>query len=478
MERTVPLQPAYRAVFARFALAGDELTREQALLDAGELGKQALADGPALDQMVALHQGTQARLADEWRDAAENDPAHAAHASLARGDSTPLLLALMLPHELAQLGHHERRWQREHETLAAMFEQTEQLIVVLDADGLIDDVNPAFVRASGWTPMEAALSSAQVWTLVPETAVGSPCRCQQQRRDGGSFLAEWSASPIRGRQGGLIGHVCIGRDVTRAQQVEDGLRENDRLRAVATLAGGIAHDFNNLLGSIIGLAELCALEAAPNSRMARNLARIGQAGDRAAALVRQLLDFSRRTPAALEPVLVSAWLARAQPLLQAVVLGRARVFCHVQQDGWLHIDAVQMDQVLLNLVRNAADAMDPRGGEVHVLVDHADPRLPAEGAPGPAAASHVRLRIIDNGSGIAPEVLHRLFEPFFTTKPVGQGTGLGLAAVHGIVTGHGGEVQASSQPGRGSTFSIFLPLCTTGPAAAAVPPTQTLGEMT
>ena len=485
------LARAYRMVFERYVFAADELAREQALLEAGELGKQALAEGPALDRMVALHHDTQAGLAEAWRAAGAGEPAAAAREALAHGEGTALLLALMLPHELAQLAHHERRWQREHETLAAMFEQTEQLIVVLDAEGLVDDVNPAFVRATGWSPLEAATAPAPVWTLDPATAVGVPRRCPQRRRDGGSFLAEWSATPIRSRQGGLIGHVCIGRDVTRAEQVEQGLRENDRLRAVAALAGGIAHDFNNLLGSIIGLAELGALEAPPGTRLARNLGRIGQAGEKAAALVRQLLDFSRRTPAALQPVQAGAWLARVQPLLQAVVLGRVRVACEVRQDGALHIDAAQMDQVLLNLVRNAADASDD-GGEVRVIVDRAEPPLASAPAPAslpadmsadrptdpPAAGGHLRLRVVDHGCGIAPALLPRLFEPFFTTKPVGQGTGLGLAAVHGIVSAHGGVVQAASPtgpPGRGSTFSVFLPLAESGPAPT---PPSTLGEPT
>ncbi len=475
----LPLRRAYRAVFERYAFAADELGREQALLEAGELGKRALADGPALDRMVALHHDTQAGLAQAWRGAALGDPAAAAREALAHGAGTALLLALMLPHELAQLAHHERRWQREHETLAAMFEQTEQLIVVLDADGLVDDVNPAFVRATGWSPLEAATAPAQVWALDPQTAVGAPRRCPQRRRDGGSFLVEWSASAIRSRQGGLIGHVCIGRDVTRAEQVEQGLRENDRLRAVAALAGGIAHDFNNLLGSIIGLAELGALEAPPGTRLARNLGRIGQAGERAAALVRQLLDFSRRSPAALQPLQASAWLARMHPLLQAAVLGRARVACELRQDGWLHVDPGQLDQVLLNLVRNAADATDD-GGEVLVTVDHAEPPLLPAAAPAGLrpARGHLRLRVVDHGCGIAPALLPRLFEPFFTTKPVGQGTGLGLASVHGIVSAHGGAVQAASPtgpPGRGSTFSVYLPLA--DPPPYPTPP-SILGEPT
>jgi PAS domain S-box-containing protein len=449
MNDTQALAAAYRLVFERFVQAGCDLAREQALLEAGELSKVALADGPATDRMVALHQATQAALAEHWSQV-EGEGA-AALARLARGDATALLMALTLPHEIAQLGHHERRWQRAHDTLTAMFEQTGQLIVMLDADGLIEDVNPAFVEATGWSPMEAVLGGVDVWPALPEP-VPRVWRVAQPRRVGGGFMAEWSVSPIVGRQGLLCGHVCIGRDVTRATQVEESLRENDKLRAVASLAGGIAHDFNNLLGSILGLAELCALEAPVGSRLARNLGRISQAGGNAAHLVRQLLDFSRQTPASLQVLQAGPWLHSVQALLQAAVLGRVGLQLQVLDDGPVCIDPVQMEQVLLNLVRNAADAMQGREAAVQLLLDRAQPRATVSGA-----GDWLRIRVSDTGCGIAADALAHIFEPFYTTKAVGEGTGLGLSAVHGIVSSHGGFVEADSVAGTGSTFSVFLP---------------------
>lgn len=456
------LPSAYLEVFERFAMADSHLGREQALLDAGEISKAALASGPSVDHMVALHQETQAALADRWTLQTGSDETRAALARLARGDATALLMALTLPHEVAQLGHHERRWQRAHDTLTAMFEQTGQLIVMLDADGLIEDVNPAFVQATGWSPAEAVLGGADVWQALPDP-VPRLLRSTQRRRNGSSFTAEWSVSPIVGREGMLSGHVCIGRDVTRAAQVDESLRENDKLRAVAGLAGGIAHDFNNLLGSILGLAELCTLEAPQGSRLERNLSRIAQAGDKAARLVRQLLDFSRQTPAAMQVLPAAPWLEGLRPLLQAAVLGRVTLHLHVLDDGVVRMDPVQMEQVLLNLVRNAADAMQSREGDVQLLLDCAPPRVALTPAQG-----WLRIRVVDTGCGIPAAVLAHIFEPFFTTKAVGEGTGLGLAAVHGIVSSHGGLVEAESEPGRGSAFSVFLPLI--------VPQTTTIGS--
>jgi signal transduction histidine kinase len=280
----------------------------------------------------------------------------------------------------------------------------------------------------------------------------------QARRDGSHFNAAWAITPIHGSDGRLRSHVCIGRDVTREQQVDEGLRENDKLRAVAVLAGGIAHDFNNLLGSIIGLTELCALQAPAGSRLARNLGRIGQAGAKAAALVRKLLDFSRQKPLDLQPLPASDLLVHAEALLRAAIPADMTLAVAAEADGTVNLDLVQMEQVLLNLTRNAAHAMRQRGGEVRIVLDRAAPAC-TDTAPG----GHLRLRVIDCGEGIPAAVLPRIFEPFYTTKPVGEGTGLGLAAVHGIVSSHGGRIEVDSTPGAGTTFSVYLPLA---PAAA------------
>ena len=454
MDRVEPLLPLYAALLARYALTDNEIEREVALGEAAELAKLALADGPLIDQMHELHQRAQARVAEQWHGAPVNSAEQLGRERLVRGEVLPLMLALTLPHELAQRSHHEQRWRREHETLLAMFERTDDMIVVLDADGQCDDVNPAFCRLTGWSRREA-VEGAAAWANAPQTPTTQRLRSAQDRRDGSRFTVEWSVSPILGRKGELLSHVCLGRDVDRQQKIDDGLRENDKLRAMATLAGGIAHDFNNLLGSILGLAELCELEAAAGSRQARNLGRIREAGDKAAALVRQMLDFSRQTPPNRMRLSAGEWLSHAEGLLRAALPHHHALTIRVEADAAVCIDLVQLEQVLLNVVRNASQAIGARDGQVQVIADHAEPRTPAAAA---GVQRHLRLRVADNGSGMPAELLGKIFEPFFTTKPVGEGTGLGLAAVHGIVTSHDGVLEVHSELGVGTTFSVFLPI--------------------
>jgi len=461
MDPVEALLPRYTALLARYALAETELEREMALIDATELAKAALGAGPAIDQLHELHHAAQGAVARGWRGAADGSAEQQGRERLVNGDALALLLALMLPHELAQRAHHEQRWRREHETLVALFEQTDDMIVVLDSDGQCDDVNPAFCRQTGWTRREA-VEGAAAWADPPQHTKAQRRRGPQARRDGGSITVDWSVSPILDRQGRLLSHVCMGRDVGRQQMIDDGLRENDKLRAVATLAGGIAHDFNNLLGSINGLAELCELEAPAGSHQARNLGRIRQAGDKAAALVRQMLDFSRQTPRALQRLTMAAWLGQAEGLLRAALPHQQTLTLQVLADGPVCIDPVQMEQVLLNLVRNASHAMggsQGHGGHIEIVADRAEPASHHATTTG---SRHLRLRLSDTGTGIAHELLGKIFEPFFTTKPVGEGTGLGLAAVHGIVTSHGGAIEVASTLGVGTTFSLYLPLAEGG----------------
>jgi PAS domain S-box-containing protein len=463
MDRVQALLPSYRELLSRYVLTEDQVEREVALIGTGELAKSALAEGPLIDQMHELHLRAQRALAGQWREAPANSPPAQARERLVQGEALPMLLALMLPHELAQRAHHEQRWRREHETLVAMFEQTDQLIVVLDADGQCDDVNPAFCRSTGWTRRQA-VEGAGAWADPPEGKVAQRRRTRQPCHDGTGLTIDWSVSPIFGRKGELQTYVCIGRDVDRQQKVEDSLRENDKLRAVATLAGGIAHDFNNLLGSILGLTELCEVDATPGTRQARNLARIREASNKAAKLVRQMLDFSRQTPPDLKCLSFSECLAHSQGLLRAAMPRHQGLVIEQLEDGAVRVDLVQMEQVLLNVVRNASQAMGERPGEVRIVVDRADPWTLQ---PSASASRHLRVRVIDQGEGIAPDLLGKIFEPFFTTKPVGEGTGLGLAAVHGIVSAHQGRVEVASEVGSGTTFSIFLPLTDAGPDAAA-----------
>jgi signal transduction histidine kinase len=155
---------------------------------------------------------------------------------------------------------------------------------------------------------------------------------------------------------------------------------------------------------------------------------------------------------------VSEWLSHAEGLLRAALPAQVALAVAIDDDAPVCIDLVQMEQVLPNLCGNAAHAMRHRGGEIRLIADRADPAATTAAA----ALRHMRLRVIDNGEGIAPDLLKKIFEPFFTTKPVGEGTGLGLAAVHGIVSSHEGAIEVASEPGVGTSFSVFLPLAPSG----------------
>jgi signal transduction histidine kinase/CheY-like chemotaxis protein len=360
--------------------------------------------------------------------------------------------------------------ERKRTELAALLEQSDALILVLDAQGRIEVANPAFIKATGLSPLEPDPRLHARWQGPLPQHGSQRVQAQQARRDGSSFIAEWTVAPIFGRDGRLSSHVCIGRDITQEQQIQEGLRQNDKLRATAMLAGAFAHDFNNLLGSVIGLTELCLIDAPQASRLERNLGRIGQASGQAANLVRQLLDFSRQTPLDRRRMGMSEMLSHAGVLLRAALPANVTLDVAVDADAMVNVDLVQWDQVLLNLTRNAAHAMRRSGGCVRMVVDLAEPAQPQ---PAAAPLGHVRLRIADDGEGIAPELLARIFEPFFTTKPVGEGTGLGLSAVHGIVSSHGGQIEVASLPGSGTTVSLFLPLeqsAADGDAAATSAP--------
>lgn len=339
----------HRQQLQHFLTAADPLQRELALASATDHGKHLVAQGAALDDLLALHQQAQSALAAPAGAAVAPDAA--LQLRLARGDALPMMLALVLPHQLDEQA--------------------------------------------------------------------------------------------------------------RTAQYQEGLRQADKLRAVGTLAAGIAHDFNNLLGSVIGLAELCALDVPPASPLARNLGGILQASRRAADLTAQLLNFAREQPLQLRPVLLARLLRDHQALWTALLPKGVPLRLSLPgTDLTVLADPAQIEQVLLNLVKNAGDALRGMAApQVQLVLDAA---VPAGGL-----APWARLRVVDNGCGMAADTLARIFEPFFTTKEVNDGTGLGLASAHGIVSRHGGQLQASSTPGQGSCFTLWLPLAgAVGPSVA------------
>ena len=249
-------------------------------------------------------------------------------------------------------------------------------------------------------------------------------------------------------------------------ELEAQLRESQKMQAVGTMAGGIAHDFNNILGAILGNVELAKADSPPGSPVLESLHEIDKAGRRARDLVRQILTFSRNEPPQRTAVsLVEA--AHDTERLLRVTLPPA-IQLHMQLPGSLPpvlADATQVEQALLNLCTNAVHAIGAERGSIHVEATALQPDQRLSERLGLAAGDYVALTVRDSGPGMSAAHLERIFEPFFTTKPVGQGTGLGLAVVHGVMRTHEGAVDVHSTPGHGSRFTLYFPVVPTSAAS-------------
>jgi len=275
------------------------------------------------------------------------------------------------------------------------------------------------------------------------------------KRDGATFPAMVYSIPTMS-DGQVVGLKCIVIDISEQRQLEAQLRQSQKLEAVGQLAGGVAHDFNNLLTGIIGYAQLLSAKADDKS-MAADLDQITALGHRAANLTRQLLAFSRRQP--MEPVVmnINQLVENTSKMLKRLIGEDIDlVFTPEKNLGQIRADPGQVEQVLMNLAVNARDAM-PKGGKLTIETanvtldqDYANEHQDTE--PGP----YVMLGVTDNGCGMDEKTRRRIFEPFFTTKDVGQGTGLGLSTAYGIVKQHKGNICVYSEPGKGTTFKVYL----------------------
>jgi signal transduction histidine kinase/CheY-like chemotaxis protein len=287
------------------------------------------------------------------------------------------------------------------------------------------------------------------------------------RKDGSALEVSVASHAIDFR--GHDACVVIAEDVTEKERLRHQLQQSQRLESLGQLAGGVAHDFNNLLAVILGYAAFIERRAAEGSDDERDVAQIREAGERATRLTRQLLAFARREVVRPSVLDLTGVVLEMEQLLRRTIGEHVLLETSLAPDLWpIMSDYGQLEQVLLNLAVNARDAM-PEGGSLtldteNVAVDAAY----ASTRPGLAPGRYVRLRVSDTGVGMEPEVAARAFEPFFTTKPKGQGTGLGLATIHGIVTAAGGHVQIYSEPGLGTTFTVLLP-ATDAPVPAHPP---------
>jgi PAS domain S-box-containing protein len=278
------------------------------------------------------------------------------------------------------------------------------------------------------------------------------------RRNGERVRVTWMNRAIYDNSGNVSEILCVGIDVTEKWQLEKRLAQAQKMEAIGTLAGGIAHDFNNILSAIIGYTELSLIDIPKGSTLQNNLQQVLKAGGRAKELVRQILAFSRQRESERVPVKVSLIVNEALKLLRASLPTTIKIRHNLKSHLSVLTDPTNIHQVLMNLCTNASFAMQADGGVLEVSLNDVD--LDADFArqhPDVKPGKFINLTVRDSGCGMAPEVTERIFDPFYTTKKTGEGTGMGLSVVHGIVKSHGGTIIVESSPGKGSAFDVFFP---------------------
>lgn len=321
---------------------------------------------------------------------------------------------------------------------------------------IIDSKTKAVVA----NPVTAAIQFSGVIPLALDSVLISP--------DGVELSVSGTCSPIRGADGRVVGAVLVFRDMTQARRMEEQLHQARKMDVIGQLAGGVAHDFNNMLGGIIGNAELLSFSLPEDSNLKKYVDTIIKGSERAADLTRKLLAFSRKAKIITTPLDIHEQIRSALALLERSIDPRIKIITRLEAtSSVVASDPSLLQNAFLNLALNARDAM-PEGGSLtfatsNILLDSEYcNKQPYKIEPG----MYLEISISDTGVGMAKEIMEKVFEPFFTTKPVGQGTGLGLAAVYGTVKDHQGAINVYSEPGLGSVFKIYLPVEAATPVCA------------
>jgi two-component system cell cycle sensor histidine kinase/response regulator CckA len=367
--------------------------------------------------------------------------------------------------------HSQQELQRSEERYRELFENANDIVYTHDLAGNFTSINNAAGRVLGYTqddvhrlnvrdvvaPEHVTVAQEMIARKVGGDASRTEYELEVCTRSGSRVTLEVNTRLIS-RDGAIVGVQGIARDVTERKRLEWQLGQSQKMEAVGQLAGGIAHDFNNLLTAILGNAQLAQLAEGMTPELRECLMEIAGASHRAAALTRQLLVFSRQEQIDRRPVCLAKTLGDFMKMMRRIIGEHIDLRLAIGPDvPPVFADAAQIEQVVLNLSVNARDAM-PDGGQLLIELDQVMLSKP-EGTSTVAvpAGRYARLRFTDSGHGMRADVRERIFEPFFTTKPVGEGTGLGLSVVYGIVRQHDGFIDVVSAPGDGTRFTIYLP---------------------
>lgn len=368
----------------------------------------------------------------------------------------------------------EKKLRRSQQLFEALFNESFQCCVILSIDGKIITPNDSSLESIQATAEE--VEGKDLWDTpwwkglgydkklkdaVTRAAQGESVRfmATYQTVTKGKIIVDFSLKPIM-EQSEVMLLIAESRDITELRRMQETLKQNEKMEAIGLLAGGVAHDFNNMLSGILGFAELLADRLAENPILHGYAHHIISTAQRAALLTGQLLSFARKGKKVATCINVRDIINDTILLLERSIDKKISISAHFDTTaGFVTGDPGQIQNAILNLGVNARDAM-PRGGTLTITTKkrHIDEQYCDNSAFDLTAGNFVQITVCDTGTGIPDKFIERIFEPFFTTKEIGRGTGLGLAAVYGVVTDHHGEITVSSQMGHGTTFEILLPL--------------------
>jgi len=368
----------------------------------------------------------------------------------------------------------EKELRMSEERYRTLFEDSRDAIYIISPSGDFVDINQAGVEMLGYRTKEdvlrlnmdrnvCATPEEQLRVADQFSASGylKDFEVLFRKRNGEQMNVLLTSSVMHDERGTITGYRGIMRDITDHKKLEQQLLQAQKMEAVGRLTAGIAHDFNNILTAILGYATMFELKITEDDTLKHYIRNLVVSAERAAALIKHLLSFSRQQKLSMTHMDANALVVTMRDFLAGII--GEKISFSVETAGQtlvINADKIQMEQVLMNLVTNAIDAM-PQGGNLHVgcvrfLMDTDFVHRHGYGKSG----EYVCLSVADTGTGMDQDTQQKLFEPFFTTKEVGKGTGLGLSIAYGIIKQHGGYVSVESAPGQGTTFRIYLPLVT------------------
>jgi PAS domain S-box-containing protein len=388
-----------------------------------------------------------------------------------RNDKGEIFAAVVVNEDITELKITEKSLMESEKKYRTLFEESKDTIFVSDKAGRLIDINQAGVELFGYTKEELLSMDMEklycnpedrkrLWQKLLASGFVNDYEMEMKRNDDEKIIVHFSGSVIKDDAGQIYGFRGISRNVTERKKLEQQLLQAQKMESIGLLAGGVAHDFNNLLTAISGYGQILQDNIPMDAELLQeSIDQVLKASERAAELTRSLLAFSRKQIINPKPVHVDTLISNTSKLIQRII-GEDIEFSTAFSDKKLLImaDAGQIEQVLMNLATNARDAM-PHGGSLsistrQVVIKEGAEALYNLSLPG----KYALISVTDSGAGINEKSMEKLFEPFFTTKEIGKGTGLGLSIVYGIIKQHEGSVLVSSEPNKGTTFNIYLPL--------------------